>query len=206
MASPPSSGSTHQPSPHDTTSISLIERVRRHEDDAWKRLVDLYAPLVFTWCRNWGMRADECPDLLQDVFSAVAQGITTFRREKSEDTFRGWLRVIAKNVVRQHLRKQARQPRAAGGTVAHQQLEQLDRPTPNEASSEKIEQQLLYQRALEMIQTEFEPATWQAFLACVMENRTAADIAEELGMTPGGVRQAKYRVLRKLRIEFGDLL
>jgi len=189
----------------DTTSISLIERVRAQDDVAWQRLVDLYGPLVFSWCRQWGLRSDECADVMQDVFSSVARGIDSFRREKAQDTFRGWLRVIAKNAVRQYFRKQARQPRAAGGSTAQIHFQELVE-APEEADSIAEERQTLYQQALELIRTEFEDSTWQAFLACVVENRSAVEVAEDLQMTPGGVRQAKYRVLRKLRVEFADLL
>ena len=115
MNASPASDSENPSLSSGTTSVSLIERVRRHDEAAWHRLVDLYGPLVFSWCRQWGMRADECADLMQDVFSSVARGIDTFRHETDQDTFRGWLRVISQNAVRQYLRNQARQPRAVGG-------------------------------------------------------------------------------------------
>ncbi len=202
--SPPSEFSENA-SESDSTSVSLIERVRRRDEAAWRRLVDLYGPLVFTWCRQWGLRADECADLMQEVFSSVAKGIAGFRRDSEGDSFRGWLRVIARNATSQYLRQQARQPRAVGGSSAHQRLQELDSEPPQDVQSDLIERSTIYRRALDLIQAEFEPTTWQAFLASVLENRSAADIADELQMTPGGVRQAKYRVLRKLRVEFGDL-
>src|SRR5262249_56758664 len=39
-------------SPSTATSRSLLERVRADEAAAWDRLVRLYAPLVFQWCRG----------------------------------------------------------------------------------------------------------------------------------------------------------
>lgn len=39
-----------------------------------------------------------------------------------------------------------------------------------------------------------------------MENRSAADVAAELKLTPGAVRAAKFRVLTRLRTELDGLL
>ena len=64
----------------------------------------------------------------------------------------------------------------------------------------------LYRRALELIQAEFEERTWRAFLMVTVEARLPADVAAELGTTPGAVYIAKSRVLKRLREEFKDLL
>ena len=56
-----------------------------------------------------------------------------------------------------------------------------------------------------MIRGEFEPRTWEAFWQTAVEGRAAADVAAELGMTPGAVRVAKSRVLHRLRTDLGDL-
>ena len=42
---------------------------------AWDRLVDLYAPLVYRWCRRWDLPEQEIADVFQDVFQAVATHI-----------------------------------------------------------------------------------------------------------------------------------
>jgi RNA polymerase sigma-70 factor (ECF subfamily) len=64
----------------------------------------------------------------------------------------------------------------------------------------------LYRRALDLIRSEFEERTWRAFLMVTVEGRLPADVAVELGTTPGAVYIAKSRVLKRLREEFGDLL
>ena len=37
------------------TSPSLLLRVQGNDQDAWTRLVNLYAPLVYHWCRRAGL-------------------------------------------------------------------------------------------------------------------------------------------------------
>src|ERR1041385_9135697 len=87
------------------TSKSLLERARSDDPAAWTRLVDLYAPLVAYWCRRWGLRDEDRADVLQDVFQAVAAHVGDFQKQKDGDTFRGWLRTITLNKVRDHFRK-----------------------------------------------------------------------------------------------------
>ena len=77
-----------------------------------------YSPLVFSWCRRSGLNSADSSDVMQEVFAAVVASITRFRRERSSDTFRGWLRVIARNKIHLHFRNEANQPHATGGTDA----------------------------------------------------------------------------------------
>src|ERR1700684_1671587 len=99
---PPSDRGTQ---PSTATSRSLLGRIQADDPAAWGRLVDLYGPLVFRWCRRWDLPEQEIADVLQDVFQAVSTHIASFRKEKQGDTFRGWLRTIAHNKVRDHFRK-----------------------------------------------------------------------------------------------------
>ena len=59
-------------------------------------------------------------------------------------------------------------------------------------------------RATDLIRAEFENRTWKAFWLCAVEHQSSGEVAKQLGMTPGAVRQAKYKVLRRLREELGD--
>jgi RNA polymerase sigma-70 factor (ECF subfamily) len=59
---------------------------------------------------------------------------------------------------------------------------------------------------VEQVRGDFEEQTWQAFWLTVVEGRSATVLAPELGMTAAAVRQAKARVLRRLKEELGELL
>ena len=41
------------------TSSSLIDRVKADEVGAWDRLVSLYAPLLYHWCRRSQLDAED---------------------------------------------------------------------------------------------------------------------------------------------------
>jgi RNA polymerase sigma-70 factor (ECF subfamily) len=195
-----------------STSRTLLNGLRANEAEAWDRLVTLYAPLVYHWCRQQGLPNSDMSDLLQDVFQSVAAHIGRFRKERAGDTFRGWLRTITRNKVADHFRKRAVQPQAAGGTTAFQQMGAVPAPSgslsasasQSELAADAVAQRDLLARALNLIREEFEDRTWQAFWQTAVESRSAADVAAELGMSAGAVRVAKCRVLRRLREELGE--
>jgi RNA polymerase sigma-70 factor (ECF subfamily) len=56
-----------------------------------------------------------------------------------------------------------------------------------------------------MIESDFEPETWKAFWELSINKKPVNVISEELNMTAGAVRQAKYRILLRLREEIGRL-
>jgi RNA polymerase sigma-70 factor (ECF subfamily) len=185
-----------------STSSSLLDRVRSRDPAAWRRFVELYSPLVYTWCRWTRLPEQDAADVTQDVFQAVVQGIDRFRKVQPGDSFRGWLYTITRNAVSDHMARLAKSPRAGGGSSQAAAWRQLPHE-PSAASELDAAQAGLYQRALALSQTEFEERTWRAVLALI-EGRPAAEIARELGMSPAAVRNAKYKVLRRLRDELGD--
>jgi RNA polymerase sigma-70 factor (ECF subfamily) len=168
--------------------------------------VDLYAPLVRFWCRRAGVPEQDAEEVSQEVFAGAAANLEEFHRDRPGDTFRGWLRGITRNQVIQFYRRNKGRPRAEGGSTAHADLEDIPDPLAEEPEEEREQVGRLYRRALEQVRGEFEEATWQAFWRTAIDGRPPADLAEELGMSAAAIRQAKSRVLRRLKKEVGDLL
>jgi RNA polymerase sigma-70 factor (ECF subfamily) len=189
------------------TPLSLLERARAHDPQAWSRLVGLYHPLVLSWCARAGINAADADDVAQEVFAAAAGALDRFRRDRVGDTFRGWLRAITRTQILLLFRRGRNRPQAEGGSDAWQNLQEVVDPLPGPGEEEEsVEVNLLHQRAMELVRAEFEQRTWRAFELTVIEDRSTADVAGELGTTVNNVRQAKSRVLRRLREEMGDLL
>jgi RNA polymerase sigma-70 factor, ECF subfamily len=190
------------------TSVTLLERVRSRDQDAWQRLLRLYTPLVWYWCRQGGVPDQDADDVCQEVFQALAAGLPGFRREGAGDTFRGWLRGITRHKVQDYFRRRHRQPAAEGGTDAHRRLAQVSQSETAvpEADDPADELTGLYHRGLELVRGEFEERTWQAFWRAAVGGQAPAAIAADLGMTPAAVRKAKSRVLHRLKEEVGDLI
>ena len=199
------------PDPSDPSSISstLLERVRAQRPEAWERLVDLYGPVVYRWCRQSGLRPEDAADLVQEVFTAVATHLGEFRRERPGDSFGAWLRIITRNKIRDHYRRRQGKPEARGGTEAQQQMAEIGEPPAPSDPSAACDDGLdawLSRRGLELVRAEFENRTWEAFWRTTVEGHAPVHVAEDLGMSVQAVYQAKSRVLRRLRQELGELL
>ena len=196
-----------------STSRSLLIDAKQDDPAAWARLVRLYEPLLAAWCRRLKVAEQDVPDVLQDVFAAVAANLDRFRKERPDDTFRGWLSMIARNKVHDYYRRRADRPIASGGTEAWLRLAQVADPEAladrggdvDDDVAESVAFSEVLQRALHAIRAEFHEQTWQAFWSTVVEGRAAGDVAEALSMQPGAVRVCKSRVLARLRRELGDL-
>lgn len=188
------------------TSLSLLARIRSGEDIAWNRLVDLYAPLVQYWCRKSHLSEEDTADIMQEVFRVVVERIEQFRKDQPQDSFRGWLRVITANKIRDHLRRQTDKAQARGGSTAHLHLHNVADPIVTDGSDEIPVLQQAVLKTLEWIREDFEEKTFQAFWKCQIEEVSTEVVSAELGMTPAAVRKAKYRVLRRLREELDGLV
>jgi RNA polymerase sigma-70 factor (ECF subfamily) len=190
------------------TSMTLLRRVSAGDQQAWERLVGLYAPLVCHWARRGGLQPADVDDLRQEVFAAVAQRVDSFRKERAFDTFRGWLRGVTRNKLLEFFRRRGFQPEAQGGSDFRRRLELVPSFPPDlgeDAPEDAAEVAAVYRRVLDHIRTEFEGRTWQAFWRMAVDDRPAPEVAAELGMTANAVRLAKWRVLHRLREEAGDL-
>ncbi len=183
------------------TSLTLLAKVGANDADAWQRFVKLYGPLVYSWARNAKVQPADVLDIGQEVFRVVAKKISTFESgRKSGAGFRSWLWGITRLRILEHFRVSSVQEAGQGGTAAHERIQLLEQQQEEPKSiNGNTSQQLVLQTAIEILRAESKPTTWQAFWRMAVDGQSAADVGQELGMAPRAVRQAKYRVTRKLR-------
>jgi RNA polymerase sigma-70 factor (ECF subfamily) len=187
-----------------STSASLIARVKQCEPEAWRKLTDVYTPLVYGWARRSGLNDADAADAVQEVFQSVYSHSADFDGQNQQASFRAWLWAITRNRVRLYYRQRGAIPQAEGGTDLVRQLNEYpDWIDDEEEPVNSGERHALLQRILVVIRHDFDDITWQAFWRLTVENHATADLAVELGISQGAVRQAKYRVLCRLREEMG---
>lgn len=178
-----------------STPSSLLAGLRAIDPQAWRRLAELYAPLVYRWCRSQGLQASDAEDVVQEVFLVVHQRVRDFRRERPEDSFRGWLWGITRNKLGDWFRRSARRGTDLG--LAAERIPAEDPPVPAAGSG-------LYRRAVDQVRDEFESTTWQAFWAVAIEGRDPNLVADELGKSVNAVYLARSRIQRRLREVLGE--
>lgn len=188
-----------------STDSSLLRRVQSEDAVAWSQFVDLYGPLIYFWAKRVGLDSHDAADILQDTLGATARSICDFRQQKSHGSLRGWLWTITRNKLNDHFRRLSA-ARAVGGSDMARAILQLPEQLPDDEQDNSAQQQMwtLLQRAVAQVQAEFEARTWQAFWRVVVDHCTTADVAAELGLSANSVRQAKSRVLRRLREQLID--
>ena len=184
----------------EATSQSLLELVRSSDEGGWRCLTELYGPLIYHWCRQAGLRAEDAADVLQEVFRSVVIHIESFEKTTTSGSFRGWLWTITRNKIRDHFKLQAGKANAAGGTDEHLRLLNIPDEEPSDAADSAITATggLTY-RALRILREEVKETTWLAFWRSTIDEVAPAAVADELGISIESVWQAKSRVLRRLR-------
>ncbi|MEM7317361.1 MAG: sigma-70 family RNA polymerase sigma factor [Planctomycetota bacterium] len=190
---------------HSHSGLSLAERLRDGSADAWREMVELYGPLVHKWCQRSGVPLQAIPDVAQEVFFTAFRGLGKFNSKRADATFRGWLWTICRSRIVEHFRKHKGHHLARGGSTAHANLQGIMDPVPVEDPSEADEVSVVMHRALEQIRAEFTTNTWELFWRVTVLAQPTDLVARDAGLTPAAVRQAKSRVLRRLRKQLGDM-
>lgn len=194
------------------TRESLLIRVRDPQDrDAWDQFASVYRPVVYRMARARGLQDADAQDLAQKVLISVTKAIGDWKPQSAEKRFRHWLRRIAKNALMNALTRQPKD-KAGGGTTA---LALLQAQSATQLESDKVaelEQEIdleyrrqQYRLAAEIVRNRADEATWLAFSLTMVDGKSIADAAHELGRSAGMVYAARSRIIRRIRDALFDL-
>jgi RNA polymerase sigma-70 factor (ECF subfamily) len=191
-----------------STSVSLLERARRGDDEhSWRQFAEIYTPLLRSWLGRHGMQTVDVDDVVQETLLAVSRELPSFDHSGRRGAFRSWLRNILVFRLQNFWRDRKRRLTGQGQNDFLKKLSQLEDPH-SELSQlwDREHDRHLVQRLLAMIEPRFQPSTCEAFRRVVLEGRDAAQVGLDLEMTLNAVIIAKSRVLKELRNEAGGLL
>lgn len=185
------------------TSLTLLERLRqRPAADDWRRLHDLYRPLIGQWLARVPGLGDEQADLTQEVLAVLVRELPHFERRR-EGSFRAWLRQVTVNRIRAYWRDRRRRP--ADGADGF--LDRLADPASELARQwDREHDRQVSRRLMDLVKPDFTAVTWEAFRLTALDGQPSAEVAGRLGISANAVLLAKSRVLKRLRDEAGDLL
>src|SRR6516225_8344018 len=148
-----------------TTSLGLLERLKQAKPDAseWRRLRDIYAPMIRHWLSRLPNLHHEVDDLTQEVLVVLFRELPSFERRR-DGAFRAWLRQITVNRIRAFYKARHKQPRAGLGSEADQLLAQLADPNSDLSHQwDRDHDKHVFQKLLAIVRPDFEPQTWWAF-------------------------------------------
>jgi RNA polymerase sigma-70 factor (ECF subfamily) len=191
-----------------TTSLSLLERLKRAGPDAadWRRLQEIYLPLIRRWLSGVPGLRQEADDLAQEVLVVLVRELRSFERRR-HGSFRAWLRQVTVNQVRSYCKRRRKQPRVGLGKEGEHVLSQLEDSSSDLSRQWDREHDThVSKKLLAVVRADVEPKTWRAFMRFALDGFPAADVARELDISESAVVNAKFRVLKKLREEAGELM
>src|SRR5437868_1770376 len=140
-----------------TTSLGLLERLKHAKPEApeWRRLRDIYAPMIRHWLSRLPNLHDEADDLTQEVLVVLFRELPSFERHR-DGSFRAWLRQITVNRVYAFWKARAKRPLAMGGPETDQLLAQLADPTSGLARQwDQDHDRYVFQRLLAVVEGDF---------------------------------------------------
>src|SRR5688572_21825063 len=86
-------------SPPDTRASLILRLPNAADVAAWDEFVAVYEPLVFRLALGRGLQPADADDLVQEVFSAVANQVGEWLQRMDRGSFRAWLLRIARNIA-----------------------------------------------------------------------------------------------------------
>ncbi len=190
------------------TSKSLLTKARDCSDQpAWRRLTELYEPLIERWARPHVAQRADAEDLVQEVMTTLVRELPKFDHNQRPGAFRAWLRTITVHRLRAYWEKRDTRPTTMGGADLRDALAQLTDPTSALSRSwDEEHDRHVIKSLLKSIQLEFQPATWRAFERQVQDGQTAGQVAVDLNLSVNAVLIAKSRVLKRLREKAAGLV
>lgn len=167
--------------------ISLVERARQRDPEAFARLYDLYMEQIYRYLRYRLNNVADAEDLTQQAFIKAWQAIHRFQPRGVP--FVAWLFRIAHNLVIDHHRKKgADMPTQESALV-------VDTSAGPEAQAERSETQAQLRRAI----LKLGPEQQQVIILRFIQGWDYPAVAAAMGKKEGTVRVLQYRALASLR-------
>lgn len=192
-----------------STSSTLLMRIRDiQDDDAWSQFLERYTPRIYAWCRRYQLQESDASDVTQEVLTKLLKAMRSFQYDASRGSFRGWLKTVTNNAIRDFLGSPTANDRGSGDTIMQDHLAAIQAPDALADLARTIaaeaEQELL-QTAEALVRTRVQPQTWRAYELTSKQQMKAADAASEIGMPISEVYVARSRVIKQLREEVRKL-
>jgi RNA polymerase sigma factor (sigma-70 family) len=189
------------------TSASLFRELWNpgNKERAWGTFLARYRPLIDRWCRRLGLQEADAQEVASEVLVKLARALPAFHYDPQK-RFRGWLKTVVENAVRNWWRDTARRPGARGSGdsdvagLLEQAAEDGEVDTLASEMDERLEADLAVARqAVEQVQPRVKEHTWRAFWLTAVEGKSGPEAAAELGLPVAHVYVAKKRVGALLR-------
>ena len=179
----------------DKNEVDLIKRCQSGCREALDSLYREYRPNVLHIARKIMGNEQDAEDAVQEVFERVLDRIGQFRYEAS---FSSWLRVLAKNVCRDILRRKGRHPTQSLDSLC----ELNETEITAKSSSISQEEELIMKELLENLQEKIDRLKEKhrkLIILRYIDGLSYRKIAQLLGCSESQVKSRLHQARKKLR-------
>ena len=188
-----------------TTQTNLLQAVRDSQNrEAWGSFYRIYAPMLRNFSRRLGLDDANLDDVTQEVLMIAQRSLREERYDPAKGRFRSWLYGIARRQALAALRTRRRRTRIQRVTTEGgiDLLSQLEDQHGEEAAQEIWRQEWRYallEEALRQVRHLVGEKSFEAFSLFAVQQRSAQEVADQLGIAPASVYVYKSRVLDAIR-------
>jgi RNA polymerase sigma factor (sigma-70 family) len=169
----------------DTAHVAdLIHRATGGERRAWRVLTARFEPLIRSCARGHRLYGADADDISQETWTIIFDRLGDLR---DGERFAGWVRTIAMNVCRSHLRR-------AGRCVVSERVEMPD--TAADAGRDLLAGETL--AIVRRVVGELDDRD-QALASLLAGDYSYKEISQRLGMPMGSIGPTRQRLLARLR-------
>lgn len=181
------------------TRETLLLRLRNRADNAaWSEFVEIYTPMLYSYCLKRSIKREDAADIVQDVMRTVSREMEDFHYDRTRGTFRAWIHTLLRHALYRFIQRSQNAPITAARTAELYRLESTPDPREELDWESDYERELLAW-AVGKARPHFNARIWSIFEATALEERPPAEVAAELGISKNAVTLAKFRVIEKLR-------
>ncbi len=182
----------------ETTTTLLLDGLRdARNETAWREFYGRYMPIIVCFSRKLGLDDADAADVAHDTLACFVREYRDGKYDRERGRLRSWIIAIVQSRVACFKRDQARRHEVRGQSAIN------DLPAESQLTKvwEAEHRRVIVQRALADLHshTRLAVRTIRAFERLVIDERPAAEVAAELGITPADVYVAKHRVAKHLR-------
>jgi len=171
---------------------TTLESASRGDQNAWRRIVDLYAPRVYGLLKSQCGDGELAEEIAQSVFCTLAVKLTEDQGYVEQGKFEAWVFRIAVNRLRDEMRRRKRQAINVDQTVLE---ERVVRASSDGVAPRDDDQYRALREAMEHL----SPADRQVIEYRYAGGLSFKQMAELLEEPLGTVLARQHRALRKLR-------
>ncbi len=181
------------------TRYSLLQRAHDTDDEeAWDQFVLHYRRFIAYILRQIGVREDDVDDLTQQILLNLTRNLAKYDRARA--SFRTWLGQVIRNAAKMHFRKLQSRPVEVYDTDSGFLINGVLQDAEIDRLIEKEWEDYIATIALERVRETFHGKAVEVF-ELGLDGQSAAEIAEQTGLTVTSVYKLRTRVKRKLFLE-----